>query len=303
MRKAQQAPSESPAEPPTAALDPAVITGSSGSTFLSGFTCLDTARREAMTVIYAFCRVVDDAVDDAPDRATATAWLGFWRCELDAVENGEPRTPVGRALQRAMRTFGIPALRLQELIDGCAMDLEPAVFVDEAQLVLYCHRVAAAVGLACLPVLGATGPAAEQYAEALGHALQLTNVLRDLRGDAEIGRCYVPRTWLDEFGIADADLGGRGTPGLYLPAGGVARLCSRLAGKARTRFGEARTLLRSLPRRQRRALVAARVMGAVYADLLRRLERRGGDLLQPRPRVPKWRKLWLAGLVWAGARA
>jgi phytoene synthase len=188
------------------------------------------------------------------------------------------------------------------LLDGVTMDIEPRGCADEAELRTYCWRVASAVGLACLPVLGATGPAAQQFAESLGRALQFTNILRDLRTDAEVGRIYVPRTWLAELRVAPEWLLGRGPAVAYAVGGAVEALCQMLAAAARDEFALADAALRQLPRRERRALVPARIMGAVYRDLLRRLEQRGGDLILPRTRVPKVRKLWLALLVFAGVQ-
>jgi len=286
-----------------AALDPAEITARSGSNFLAGFVCLDEARREAMTVVYAFCRVVDDAVDDAPDVETGGRWLAFWSEQLEAAVERRATSPVGVALQRSMERFGVPPQPLRDLIAGCATDLDPDGPADEAALELYCYRVASAVGLACLPILGADSEGGRRFAVALGHALQLTNVLRDLRSDAEIGRVYVPQTWLDELGVDREALLGRADASTYAGGGGVAALCERLCKGARARFGEARRELLMLPRAERRGLVAARIMGAVYQDLLGRLERRGGAIVMPRVRVPKWRKMWLAFAVWAGARA
>ena len=295
--------SDSPLTPPDADLSPHEITQKSGSNFLAGFVCLDRARRAAMTVIYAFCRVVDDAVDDAPDVATGRGRLAFWQQELGRCDVAEPRTPVGQALAQAIRDFSIPIEALEDLIAGCAMDLDSDGIADQEELELYCYRVASAVGIACLPVLGATGNHAEQFAHDLGQALQFTNVLRDLRSDAEEGRCYAPKTWLAEFGITSADLLGNGDAKHYAAGGGIARLCQRMAGIARQRFAGAREALQKLPHHQRRALVAARIMGSIYGDLLRQLEQRGGDLAQSRARVSRGRKIWLALSVWAGVRA
>jgi len=289
--------------PPDAELDPRSITARSNSNFLAGFLCLDSARREAMTAIYAFCRVVDDAVDESPDAATGAAWLAFWSGELEAAAAGEASAPVGVALQRAMQRFGVRVEPLRELIAGCAMDLDLAGPADEVGLELYCYRVASCVGLTCLPVLGADSEDGRRYATALGHALQLTNVLRDLRGDAEIGRCYVPATWLEDCGLDRDALLGVERAGHDSADGGVTKLCARFARRARERFDDARLVLRCLPRNERRGLVAARIMGAVYEDLLGRLERRAGDLLWPRIRVPKGRKLWLACAVWSGVKS
>lgn len=289
--------------PPDAQLDPFEITKRSGSNFLAGFVCLDAPRRRGMTVVYAFCRVVDDAVDDAPDFDTAQGRLAYWRAELAACDGGAPESPVGQALQSVVREFSIPTAALEDLIAGCAMDCSDDGIADLEELQLYCYRVASAVGLACLPVLGATSDGAKKFAHALGQALQFTNVLRDLRGDAEIGRCYVPRTWLAELGIASTDLLGTGDAGHYREGGGVAQVCERLARIAREQFALARSELRKLPRSERRALVAPRIMGGIYGELLRRLERRGGNVAEPRARVPKMRKIWLALSVWLGVRA
>ena len=289
--------------PPGAGATPAAITQRSGSNFLTGFVCLDPARRSGMTAIYAFCRVADDAVDEAPDAATGERQLAFWRAELAAATRGAATTPVGQAVQAAMQRFAVPVEPLQDLLDGLAMDLRPEPCGDEQELHRYCYRVAAAVGLACLPVLGATSAAAREYADALGHALQRTNILRDLRADTAEGRCYVPRPWLEAAAVPSAWLGGDGPDSAYTVDGPVARVCTRLADDAERHFARARTALRAMTRGERRALVPARIMGAVYGELLARLRRRGGELRGPRVRVGRGRKLWLALQVLAGVRA
>lgn len=288
--------------PPGATLQPDEITARSGSSFLAGFLCLDAERRAGMTAIYAFCRVADDAADDAPDVVTGRAHLQFWREELDAAAAGRARSPVGVALQRTMQRFGDIKESLHGLVRGVARDLEHQGCADEAELREYCHLVAACVGRACLPVLGASHPDAVLFADSLGQALQLTNILRDLRPDAELGRVYVPRSWLDECGVQRQWLAGTGEDALYAEGGPVAALTQRLANAARAAFERNRQVLRRLPRSDRRALVSARIMGAVYGELLARLERRGGDLRAPRVAVGRLRKLWLAAGVALGAR-
>jgi phytoene/squalene synthetase len=289
--------------PPAAGSAPAEITARSRSNFLAGFVCLGAARRAGMTAIYAFCRVADDAVDDAPDVATGRAHLQFWRDELAAAARAGAATPVGVALQETMRRFGVEARFLDALLDGVATDLEPRGFDDEDELTTYCWRVASAVGRACLPVLGAAGVEAERFADALGQALQRTNILRDLCTDAAAGRVYVPRTWLHELGVDAGWLAGRGPAAVYAADGPVARLCERLGSGAEREFAVARAALRALPLAMRRGLVPARIMGAIYGELLRRLRRRGGELRRPRVRVPGRCKLWLASAVLAGLRA
>lgn len=290
------------ARPPGAELPPEQVLARAHSNFALGIVCLPAERRAGMTAIYAFCRVVDDAVDDAPDAATARAHLAFWRGELAAAAAGRAGTPVGAALQRVMQRFGLGPAPLEALLEGVEQDIEPRGFATEAELHRYCWCVASAVGRASLPVLGAAGPAAERFADALGQALQRTNILRDLRADAAGGRCYVPRAWLDELGIDRAWLASDGPPGVHGAGGAVARLTARLAATARAEFAAAAVALRELPRAARRALVPARIMGAIYANLLGRLERRGGALGGGRVSVPKAHKVWLALLVAAGVR-
>jgi squalene synthase HpnD len=291
------------AAPPNAQSSPEEITARSGSSFLAGFACLAPERRRGMTAIYAFCRVVDDAVDEAADPDTASAHLAFWRAELAAAAAGTATTPVGAAVMATMQRFGVEARFLGDLLDGVATDLTSAPFADEQQLDRYCYRVASAVGLACLPVLGATSPGARTFATALGHALQRTNILRDLREDAEDGRCYVPQPWLAADGVDPEWLRGQGPDAVYADGGPIARIRARLAAAAAAHFAQAQAALRALPRGERRALAPARIMGAIYGELLVRLRRRGGDVRGPRLRVGRANKLWLALLVLAGVRA
>ncbi|MBK8097552.1 MAG: squalene/phytoene synthase family protein [Planctomycetes bacterium] len=289
--------------PAGATLTPQQVTERSGSNFLVGFLCLDRARRDGMTAIYAFCRVVDDAGDDARTPEEGRQAVAFWRGELAAAVQGSAATAVGQALTATLARFAVAPRHLEAVLDGVAMDLAGGGFADLPALEQYCWRVASAVGLACLPVLGVDGAAGERFAERLGLALQLTNILRDLRSDAEIGRVYVPRDWLTADGVEVAWLGGNGPDAAYRAEGPVHRLCERLAATAAERFAEAAAALRQLPRVERRRLAPARIMGAVYSDLLQRLRRRGGELRGSRVRVPKARRLWLAGLVATGLRA
>jgi phytoene synthase len=269
---------------------PEQITAASRSSFLVSFAALDPERRAALSAVYAFCRSADDAVDEAPDPPTARRQLEFWRQELARAERGEASTGIGRALTGAMRRFGVPRSELEQVLDGIAEDVEPGAFATLADLERYCHRVAGAVGLACLPIFGAEGDAARRYAIELGHALQLVNVLRDLRADAQRGRLRVPAELLARHGVDAAWLAGGGPPDAYAGGGPVARLAADLAARARTRFAAAAA---ALPQAGAARLFAPRVMAAVYTDLLRRLERRGGRLDGPPARVPRWRKLWL----------
>ena len=292
--------------PPGAVREPEEVLAQSGSNFQVGFLCLDAPRRAGMTAIYAFCRVADDAADDTPDLETGAAHLAYWRDELHAAAAGHAKTPVGRGLTAAMTRFEMPSAPitapLEALLDGVHMDLEPSGFADEDALRHYCDCVASAVGRACLPVLGVAGEGAERFATALGQALQFTNILRDLRTDAESGRVYAPRTWLEQSGVEEGWLRGDGPAAAYVADGPIARLRARFVDVADAEFAVAHEALRALPRLARRALVPARIMGAVYGNLLRRLAARGGVLDAERVNVPRAVKILLVLQVFAGVR-
>lgn len=290
-------PAQAPrALPPGALLTPQAVAAASGSSFLVSFRFLDEARREGMVAIYAFCRVVDDAADDAPDAGVAREHLDFWRAELDAalVDGALPRTEVGRAIARVVANHGVQPRHLREILEGVGADLEAPWHETEQSLDRYCYLVASAVGLACLPVLGARGAVAEEYAVSLGKALQWTNILRDLHADAREGRIYVPRMWLRELGIEESWLRGQGPESAYEAGGPIGQLVGRLAGVAHEHFAAARAALLRLDRAERRHLLPPRIMGAVYGELLKRLVRRGGDIRGARLRIGRWRKLWIA---------
>ncbi len=282
--------------PKVAALSPEEIARRSKSNFLTSFVFLDRRRRHGLSAIYAFCRAVDDAVDDAESPEQARELVAFWRDELDRVESGTPESATGVALVGAVRDFGLEVRHLREVITGVAMDIEPRGFETLDDLDGYCHKVASAVGLACLPVFGAHGDAAEAYARALGLALQLTNVLRDIRGDALEGRIYLPRTHLARHGVDPEWLLGSGPADVYARGGPIDRLVAELVALARERFARSSALL---PESERRALLPAEVMAVVYAALLETIAQRGGRIdLQNRPRIPRPKKAWLALRTW-----
>jgi phytoene synthase len=281
-------------------LTPQAVTARSGSSFLAGFALLFGPRRAGMTAIYAFCRVADDAVDDANSASEGEQRLAFWRAELERAERGTPTTPIGVALQQTFARFGSTVAPLRELLDGMAMDLHTVSYRTLDALEVYCHRVASAVGLGCLPVLGANGADAEHFAERLGRALQLTNILRDIKADAEMGRVYMPTQWLHECRVDPLWLLGSGPTMAYVSGGPVAQVCERIALIARERFAEADAALRRLPWRMRRRLLPARIMGVIYRDLLRLLALRGGNLSVGRLRVARGRKFWLSMCVLLG---
>ncbi len=286
--------------PVAAPLSPKQIARRSGSSFLVSFAFLPPARRRALTAVYAFFRVIDDAVDETEDPATAREKLDFWKEELERVYGGTPTTELGRGLQSAVRNHGVRKEHLQEVLRGVEVDLGTHYFADVEAMEGYCSQVASAVGLACLPVFGVSGPAAERYADRLGKALQITNILRDLRSDAEMGRVYVPRDWLREEGVEIEWLEGKGPAVAYAEGGSVHRLVQRLDALAQTRFAEAAD---ALPPDAMRRLLPARIMGGIYRDLLRRVRARGGDLRSgTRLRVGSLRRCLVALSVILGSR-
>ncbi|MEZ5966169.1 MAG: squalene/phytoene synthase family protein [Planctomycetota bacterium] len=270
---------------------PEEIAKASGSSFLVSFAALASDRRRALTAVYAFCRVADDAADDADSTRDGRERLAFWRQELEAAAAGVPHTVVGERLAAAMSTYGVDARHLHAVLDGVAMDLDGVRCDTLDQLLAYCDKVASAVGLACLPVFGASGVHAERYAVALGRALQLTNIARDVRADAAGGRCYVPATWLVEEAVDSSWLAAPADSG---QAAAVSRLLARLAAVARGFFAEADVELGKVA--DRRVLLAPETMAAVYRRLLQRIEAGGAAAVRQgrRARVPAWEKLWLA---------
>ncbi|MFO1054276.1 MAG: squalene/phytoene synthase family protein [Planctomycetota bacterium] len=275
--------------PPGTTAQPNEVARASRSSFLGAFMLLPARRRDALAAVYAFCRVVDDAGDEAASAQLAREGLAFWSAELDAIARGEAHTPIGRGVQSAVRDFGVDLADLREVIEGVGMDADGRRYATLDELDVYCRKVASAVGLACLPVFGAASGESRRYAEQLGLALQLTNILRDLREDAREGRSYVPADRLAAHGVEVQWLRGDAAREVYAPNGPVDRLVHELASVARERFARADSLL---PAVDRRALLPARVMGEVYRALLHRVERRGGRLDDARRvRVPRPVKL------------
>lgn len=298
--------------PLAAARSPAEIAKSSGSSFLTSFLFLSPGRRRALLAVYAFCRVVDDAVDLATKRAAdalargqdddahdaararedAREQLTYWRNELDAAFAGKPETPTGFALHRAAQSFDLEHQALSEVCTGCEMDLENSSYRDFDGLCSYMRRVASAVGIACLPIFGADRERSRDYAIKLGLALQYTNILRDIAEDASEGRLYLPLDVLERHGVERAWLCSS-PPSEALVDGGPVDLMLRAEHEhASSLYVDAADVL---PERDRRALRPARIMGQIYHDLLTRVRALGPRVLTaPRCRVPMTRKLYLA---------
>jgi phytoene synthase len=270
------------------------IARQSGTSFYYAFRVLPGEKRRAIHALYSFCRVVDDCVDE-PDGEGA-AGLDRWMEEVRRCYAGQPTTPLGRDLAEALFAFPIPRACFEDIVAGCRMDLTQSRYATFADLRVYCERVASAVGLASIEIFGYDDPGTRAYAVELGVALQLTNILRDVSADAALGRLYLPqedlaRSGVDEDALLAAALG-RGP----LPAGTPALLAS-FADRAREHYARAASLL---PPADRRHMLSAEIMAAVYRATLERMAREGYPLSR-RLRLSRPRQAWIA--LWTAARS
>jgi phytoene synthase len=269
------------------------LTRRSRSNFFYAFLCLPRAQREAIYAVYAFCRIVDDAVDLGQDREEQRRTLASWREEIAQVYGGAPRHPAAQRLQEAIRRFPITRPVLEEIIAGVEMDLDHARYETFEDLYPYCYRVASAVGLACIEIFGYRDPRARDFAVDLGVALQLTNILRDVQPDARAGRVYLPQQDLRRFGVTADDL----AEGRYTPA--FVELMRWEAGRAHHYYERAWA---TFPAADGRTLFAAEIMGRTYFALLRELETRRFRVFGGRVTLPLHTKLGIALSCWARAR-
>lgn len=261
----------------------------SGTSFYWAMRLLPREKREAMFAVYAFCREVDDIVDGPGGDAAKRDSLAAWHEEIDALYNGRPQGLIARALVGPVARFGLRRNDLIEILRGVEMDASGAMRAPTMNhLELYCSRVAGAVGLLSVRVFECDDPRADGFALAVGHALQLTNILRDVAKDAAIGRVYLPREILEAFGIYTRD------PEAVLTHPSLPRACAELAGAARRRFDEARSILTTMAPANRRALRPAIIMMMVYARLLDRLVRGDWQRLDPPVSLPRAEKMWIA---------
>ena len=271
--------------------------------FYYSFLVLPAGKRRAIIAVWDFCRAVDDAVDEAPGGAgsgdaVARDRLAWWRCELArCFDGGSPESPQGQRLVPFIAQFALPREPFEALIEGVEMDLGTRRYETFAELYEYCIRVASAVGLICLNIFGARDPGARQYAIDLGVALQLTNILRDIPGDMAQGRLYVPLEDLRTYGCTEADLlAETAGAGQGVRSAAVQALLRHQAERARDYY---RRAARALPRRDRRSLAAAEIMGAIYRALLGRIERSGYDVFSRVVRIPRPRRAVIAAATWA----
>ena len=273
-------------------------TAASGSSFYYSFMFLPPERRRAITALYAFCREVDDVVDEVTEDRVARLKLDWWRHQVAlafgaaaAPSDGEAPHPVTRALGPAIAAFSLPRLPFDEIIDGMQMDLDYNRYETFTDLRLYCHRVAGAVGLLSARIFGYSNPATLEYADRLGIALQLTNIVRDVAEDAQRNRIYLPLEDLSRFGVAEDDLVRRRDG----PA--VRDLVTFQIDRAEQHYAEALALL---PPEDRRAQRTGLIMAAIYRTLLAEIRDGGAKVLSERTSLTPLRKLWIA---WKTARA
>lgn len=269
------------------------LTRKSRSNFFYAFLCLPRPQREAIYAVYAFCRIVDDAVDIGHDRAAQRKELERWRAEIVQVFEGRPEHPAAQRLQEAVRLFKIPREALNEIIAGVEMDLDRSTYETFEELYPYCYRVASAVGLCCIEIFGYSNLRAREYAVNLGVALQLTNIMRDVEPDARAGRYYLPQEDLKRFGVTGEDL----AAGRYTPE--FVRLMEHEAARARSYYERAWS---ALPRADAHTLFAAEIMGRTYFALLRLMEHRRFRVFGERVRVPTPKKLAIALRCWIRSR-
>jgi phytoene synthase len=265
----------------------------SGSSFYYAFLFLPPPRRAAITAFYAFCREVDDVVDEVEDPGLARTKLAWWQVEVAKSFQGTPSHPVMRALMPCAREFGIGQQQLQSVIQGCEMDLEQTRYLDFPGLQRYCHLVAGVVGEVSARIFGQTQPATTDYAHKLGLAFQLTNIIRDVGEDAMRGRIYLPVNELQQFDVKAHEITSRTYSDRF------AALMKFQADRAHRLYDEALALL---PAADLRAQKPGLMMASIYRTLLREIEREQFRVLNQRISLTPVRKLWLAWKVQALGR-
>jgi phytoene synthase len=262
---------------------------SSGSSFYYSFLFLPIERRRAITALYAFCREVDDVVDECNDPQIAATKLAWWRTEVARLYEGKAGHPVTQALQGVLPSFNLPQEQLLEIIDGMEMDLTQTRYLDFKGLSLYCYRVASVVGLLAAEIFGYQDRKTQKYAHDLGMAFQLTNIIRDVGEDARRGRIYLPIDELQQFDVKAADI----LNARY--SDNFRRLMEFQIERAERYYEQA---FAQLPAGDRRAQRPGLVMAAIYRALLEEIHRDGCRVLTQRTSLTPLRKLWLAVKTW-----
>jgi phytoene synthase len=262
---------------------------SSGSSFYNSFRFLPKDKRRAITALYAFCREVDDVVDECSDANVARTTLNWWRTEVAAIYNGKPQHPVCRALVPIVKQFKLAQEHLLEIIDGMEMDLDQPRYADFKSLQLYCYRVASVVGLLSVEIFGYTDRQTLKYAHDLGIALQLTNIIRDVGEDARRNRIYLPMDELRQFGVTPEDIQhARETKEFQ-------KLMAFQIERAQHYYRQA---LNHLPAVDRKAQRTGLIMAEIYRATLDEVVASGCHVLKERVSLTQRYKLWLAFKAW-----
>ncbi len=262
---------------------------SSGSSFYYSFMFLPPNRRRAITALYAFCREVDDVVDECHDLQIAGTKLAWWRQEVSKLYTGKPEHPVTQALVPVIAEFAVPQEQLLEIIDGMEMDLQQSRYLDFKALSLYCYRVASVVGLLAAEIFGYQDRKTLKYAHDLGMAFQLTNIIRDVGEDARRGRVYLPMDELKRFEVPVADiLNAR-------HSNNFRKLMEFQIERAEQYYAQAMNTLPAVDRKTQRPGL---VMAAIYRTLLEEIKNDGCLVLNQRTSLTPIRKLWIAWRTW-----
>lgn len=261
----------------------------SGSSFYYSFLFLPAERRRAIMALYAFCREVDDVVDECKDLSVASTKLAWWRQEVERIAEGKPQHPVGQALKQVAPGINLPKEQLLEIIDGMEMDLRQARYLDFKGLSLYCYRVASVVGLLAAEIFGYRDRQTQKYAHDLGMAFQLTNIIRDIGEDARRGRIYIPMDELKQFNVPAADI----LNGAY--SDNFTALMQFQYERAERYYEQA---LAQLPAVDRKSQRPGLIMAAIYRTLLAEIKDENFRVLHQRISLPPGRKLWLAAKTW-----
>ena len=261
----------------------------SGSSFYYSFLFLPPSRRKAITALYAFCREVDDVVDETSDPSIARTTLDWWRREVQSLLSGAPTHPVTQALQPHLSVFGLRGEHLQAVIHGMEMDLTQTRYLDYPALERYCWHVASVVGIMSASIFGYSDERTLRYAETLGLAFQLTNIIRDVGEDARRGRIYLPISELQEHQVTAAEI---------LNAHHSERFDALMQFQARRAQSLYDDAFAMLPAADRRAQRPGLIMAAIYRTLLDEIQRDGFHVLQHKVSLTPLRKLWLAWKTW-----
>ncbi len=261
------------------------------TSFSYSFVVLPAEQRRAIGVVWDFCRAVDDAVDEAESAEVARREVTKWREEVGRLFGADaPLTPQAQNLKPFVATFSLSRQPFDDLVDGVEMDLKQTRYATFDDLVGYCRRVASAVGMMCIEVFGCRDSRSREYAFNLGLALQVTNIIRDIKADFQQGRVYLPQEDLRQFGVTEQAL----ADGVVTPA--VRKLLAHECQRARHFYAAA---AQAMPHEESRKLVAAEIMGGIYFEILQRIERRGYDVFTERVRVPKLQRARIALRIWA----